>query len=70
MAADATIIPTTKQAPACWGRVLILGLGKSGRIAAHYCLSLLGKRVDSVRIAAGARTKDCLLYTSDAADEL
>ena len=65
MAADATIIPTTKQAPACWGRVLILGLGKSGRIAAHYCLSLLGKRVDSVRIAAGARTKEALAFAHD-----
>lgn len=65
MAADATITPMTKCAPVCWGRVLILGLGKSGRIAAHYCLSLLGERVDSVRIAAGARTKEALAFAHD-----
>ena len=42
-----------KCAPAALGDVLVLGLGKSGRIAAEYCLRLLGERVASVTIAAG-----------------
>lgn len=43
--------------PARLGRVLILGLGKSGTAAAEYCLSLLGSRVDEVVVAAGKRTE-------------
>lgn len=39
--------------PAHLGRVLILGLGKSGMAAASYCLGLLGSRVDAVVVAAG-----------------
>lgn len=39
--------------PAHLGRVLILGLGKSGTAAADYCLGLLGSRVDEVVVAAG-----------------
>lgn len=43
--------------PAHLGRVLILGLGKSGTVAAEYCLGLLGSRVDEVAIAAGTRSE-------------
>lgn len=43
-----------KLAPASLGRVLVLGLGKSGRAAAEYCLDLLGGRVEELAVAAGA----------------
>ena len=40
------------------GRVLVLGLGKSGKAVARYCAELLGSRVEGVFIAAGERTDD------------
>ena len=49
-------IANRKHAPHDLGRVLVLGLGKSGRAAADYCLALLGDRVQVLAIAAGART--------------
>ena len=56
----ASIIEGTKAAPTCWGDVLILGLGKSGKAAASYCLNLLGGRVKSVTIAAGEKNDAAL----------
>ena len=44
------------------GRVLIIGLGKSGRIAARYCLDLLGTRVQSVAIAAGSFNEEAAAF--------
>lgn len=52
------LLPDKKHAPANLGRVLILGLGKSGRIAARWCMGNLGSRVESLAIAAGARNDD------------
>lgn len=46
-----------KHAPQRLGRVLVLGLGKSGRAAVEYCLGLLGGRVEALAIAAGERTE-------------
>lgn len=43
-----------KRAPENLGRVLVLGLGKSGKAVADYCLDLLGNRVAAVAVAAGA----------------
>ena len=43
-----------KQAPLNLGRVLVLGLGKSGKAASSYCSKLLGSRVESLTVAAGA----------------
>ena len=40
------------------GDVLVLGLGKSGKSVARYCAGLVGSRVDSLFIAAGARNDD------------
>lgn len=51
-------LPDRKQAPAHLGRVLILGLGKSGKATAEYCLDLLGDRVEAVAIAAGAPSSE------------
>lgn len=45
-----------KHAPNHLGRVLILGLGKSGKAAVVYLLRELGSRVESITIAAGDRT--------------
>lgn len=45
-----------KHAPHHLGRVLVLGLGKSGRAAVEYFLPLMGDRVQKLAIAAGART--------------
>jgi UDP-N-acetylmuramoylalanine--D-glutamate ligase len=57
-ASSMDMLEDRKRAPIDLGDVLILGLGKSGRIAARYCLDLLGTRVRSVAIAAGARNDD------------
>ncbi len=43
-----------KHAPARLGRVLVLGLGKSGRAAINYLLPLVGGRVEALAVAAGA----------------
>ena len=47
-----------KRARARLGRVLVLGLGVSGKAAAEYCLGLLGDRVDALAVAAGAPNDD------------
>ena len=60
----ASIIEGTKAAPTCWGDVLILGLGKSGKAAASYCLNLLGGRVKSVTIAAGEKNDAALEFAA------
>ena len=52
------MIAGRKRASRKLGRVLILGLGKSGKVAAEYCAGLLGSRVDSLAIAAGAESDD------------
>ena len=44
-----------KRAPENLGRVLVLGLGKSGRAVADYLVAA-GERVESLTVAAGART--------------
>ena len=35
--------------------MLVLGLGKSGRAVADYCLNLLGGRVEALAVAAGCK---------------
>lgn len=55
-----------KQAPARLGRVLVLGLGKSGKAAADYCLNLLGSRVEAVAVAAGAPNPDATAWAEAA----
>lgn len=49
----AALETTHKHAPQTLGRVLILGLGKSGQAAARYCADLLGSRVRELYVAAG-----------------
>ena len=47
------LIEGKKYAPEHLGRVLVLGLGKSGHAALDYLLPLLGTRVDALAVAAG-----------------
>ena len=46
------LIEGKKFAPEHLGRVLVLGLGKSGHAALDYLLPLLGTRVDALAVAA------------------
>lgn len=55
-----------KHAPEKLGRVLVLGLGKSGRAAAGYLLDLLGSRVDALAIAAGPESDEARAWARDA----
>ncbi len=50
-------IAQRRCAPKRLGRVLVLGLGKSGKASVEYCLPLLGNRVESLSIAAGERNE-------------
>ena len=54
--ASRELIANRKHAPHHLGRVLVLGLGKSGRAAVAYLLPLLDGRVEALAVAAGARS--------------
>lgn len=49
------LLPHKKYAPCSLGRVLIIGLGKSGMAATRYLSALVGTRVESVFVAAGEK---------------
>lgn len=55
---------TKKYAPLSLGSVLVLGLGKSGKAASSYCADLLGTRVTSLTVAAGADTPQAREFAS------
>ncbi len=65
--ADLDLIEGRKRAPRSLGHVLVLGLGKSGRATVEYCLPLLGDRVVSLSIAAGARSEAAEAFAERAA---
>lgn len=67
-AGNEALIAGKKHAPKSLGRVLILGLGKSGTSAAEYCLSLLGERVDVLAVAAGAPNEAARAWAEGARD--
>lgn len=52
------LIPGYNHAYDDLGDVLIIGLGKTGRIAAQYCVGLLGRRVKSITVWAGGKKSD------------
>ncbi|MDO4442643.1 MAG: UDP-N-acetylmuramoyl-L-alanine--D-glutamate ligase [Slackia sp.] len=54
-----------KAAAAALGDVLVLGLGKSGKAVARYCLDLLGSRVNSLTIAAGDYNEDASAFARE-----
>ncbi|MGI6045474.1 MAG: UDP-N-acetylmuramoyl-L-alanine--D-glutamate ligase [Eggerthellaceae bacterium] len=59
---DNDFIPERKYAPYSLGRVLVLGLGRSGKAVVRYCVRLLGTRVDELYIAAGKQTEDAQAF--------
>jgi UDP-N-acetylmuramoylalanine--D-glutamate ligase len=63
---DTSLLPGKKYAPQNLGRVLILGLGKSGLASAQYCLKLLGSRVESLVVAGGTSTPETLAWAEEA----
>ena len=65
MAMQEGLIAGFNHAPASLGRVLVLGLGKSGKAASSYCAALLGNRVDTLTIAAGARNDDARAFARE-----
>ena len=65
MASSMEFIPGRKRAPQSLGRVLVLGLGKSGRVAAQYCAALLGTRVDALYVAAGSANDDARAFVEE-----
>lgn len=64
MASSRDMLAGRKGAPENLGRVLVLGLGKSGKAAARYCAGLLGTRVEGLYIAAGARSDDAAAFVA------
>ena len=61
---DTELIPGKKHAPAHLGRVLVVGLGKSGKAAVEYCAVLLGDRVESLTVSAGKRNPDAEAFVA------
>lgn len=55
---DVTYLPDRKRAPEKLGRVLVLGLGKSGRACVEYLLAQPEGRVSELCVAAGAGNDD------------
>ena len=66
MACDEAYLADRKRAPRDLGRVLVLGLGKSGRGTVEYCLPLMGSRVAGLFVAAGARTPEAQEFAARA----
>ncbi len=60
------LLADRKQAPVDLGRVLILGLGKSGKAVTSYCLDLLGTRVQALAIAAGTYSREADAWAAEA----
>lgn len=52
------MLPDRKHAPRSLGRVLVLGLGKSGQAVSSYCAGLLGERIDFLHVAAGKSSEE------------
>ena len=59
------LIEGKKHAPEHLGRVLVIGLGKSGMAAVRYLAPLLGSRVDSLFVAAGARNEKAEAFAAE-----
>ena len=64
--AEMAFLEGRKCAPAKLGRVLVLGLGKSGKACAEYFINLLGTRVDGLFVAAGKRNDDAAAWAEGA----
>ena len=63
---DVAMIASKKYAPETLGRVLVLGLGKSGHDAVDYLMPLLGGRVSELAIFGGAHSADADAFAQTA----
>ena len=63
------LLPGKKHAPESLGRVLVIGLGKSGMAAVTYLSALVGTRVESVFVAAGAQNQKAQAFADRFASE-
>lgn len=63
------LLPERKHAPRSLGRVLVLGLGKSGRAVSSYCAELVGDRIESLYIAGGESTDENKAFADTLARE-
>ena len=63
---DVAMITSKKYAPETLGRVLVLGLGKSGHDAVDYLMPLLGGRVSELAIFGGAHSADADAFAQTA----
>ncbi len=59
---DKAFDTTKKYAPLHLGKVLILGLGKTGQALSMYCSGLVGERITSLTIAAGDFSKSAQAF--------
>lgn len=62
---ETDLLPGRKHALARLGRVLVLGLGKSGRALVDYCIPLIGSRIDELIVAGGERTEAAWAFAQD-----
>ncbi len=63
--AENTFLAGRKRAPERLGRVLVVGLGKSGVQTVDYCIALLGTRVEHLSVAAGQRNDFAISYAEE-----
>ena len=63
---DVAMIASKNYAPETLGRVLVLGLGKSGHDAVDYLMPLLGGRVSELAIFGGAHSADADAFAQTA----
>lgn len=61
-------LPGRKLAPERLGRVLVLGLGRSGKACVEYLAPLVGSRVEVLAVAAGKRTPEAEQWAAPFAD--
>lgn len=64
------MIPGKKHAPEDLGRVLIVGMGKSGVSSLAYCQKLLGSRVSTLAVVAGEGHADAYEAIPNSSEDL
>ena len=65
---DVEFDTTKKYAPRLLGKVAVLGIGKSGRAVSWYCAELLGSRVESLTVYAGASSEEGQAFAKQLTD--
>ncbi len=64
-----TFDTSKKYAPCKLGSVLVLGFGATGQAVSKYCAELLGSRIESLTIAAGACSKNSQALAQTLSDQ-